>query len=35
MDFESYYYADSMKKLEQTKEMVLIAVKRIKAKGKF
>lgn len=35
MDFERYYNADSMEKLEQTKEMILIAVKRIKSKGKF
>ena len=35
MDFEDYYHADSMGKLEQTKEMVLTAIKRIKSKGKF
>lgn len=35
MDFERYYNADSMEKLEQTKEMILNAVKRIKSKGKF
>ena len=35
MDFESYYKADSFGKVEQTKEMILIAVKRIKSKGKF
>lgn len=35
MNFEDYYHADSMGKLEQTKEMILIAVKRIKTKGKF
>lgn len=35
MNFEDYYHADSMGKLEQTKEMVLTAVKRIRSKGKF
>ena len=35
MDFESYYKADSFGKVEQTKEMILTAVKRIKSKGKF
>lgn len=35
MNFEDYYHADSMGKVEQTKEMVLTAVKRIKSKGKF
>ncbi|MDO4439475.1 MAG: hypothetical protein Q4B86_08580 [Eubacteriales bacterium] len=35
MDFESYYKADSLGKVEQTKEMVLTAVKQIKSKGKF
>lgn len=35
MDFESYYKADSFQKIEQTKEMILTAVKRIKSKGKF
>lgn len=35
MDFESYYKADSFEKIEQTKEMILAAVKRIKSKGKF
>ena len=34
MNFEDYYHADSMGKLEQTKEMILTAVKRIKTKGK-
>ncbi len=34
-DFESYYKADSFGKVEQTKEMILTAVKRIKSKGKF
>lgn len=35
MNFEDYYKADSFGKIEQTKEMILTAVKRIKAKGKF
>lgn len=35
MDFEDYYHADSMEKVEQTKEMILTAVKRVKSKGKF
>lgn len=35
MDFENYYKADSLGKIEQTKEMILTAVKRIKSKGKF
>lgn len=35
INFEDYYHADSMGKLEQTKEMILTAVKRIKTKGKF
>ncbi len=35
MNFEDYYHADSMGKLEQIKEMILTAVKRIKTKGKF
>lgn len=35
MDFENYYKADSLGKVEQTKEMILTAVKQIKAKGKF
>lgn len=35
MDFEAYYNADSFGKVEQTKEMILAAVKRIKSKGKF
>ncbi|MCI8554871.1 MAG: hypothetical protein HFJ80_08010 [Clostridiales bacterium] len=35
MDFENYYKADSLGKIEQTKEMVLTAVKRIKSKSKF
>lgn len=35
MDFESYYKADSFGKAEQTKELILTAVKRIKSKGKF
>lgn len=35
MNFEHYYKADSSEKVEQTKEMILTAVKRIKLKGKF
>lgn len=35
MDFENYYTADSFEKIEQTKQMILTAVKRIKSKGKF
>lgn len=35
MNFESYYNADSLEKIEQIKEMILAAVKRIKSKGKF
>ena len=35
MDFENYFHADSPGKVEQTKEMVLMAVKQIKSKGKF
>ncbi|MCM1182091.1 MAG: hypothetical protein NC337_01810 [Roseburia sp.] len=35
MDFESWYNADSMERVEQTKEMILTAVKRVKTKGKF
>ena len=35
MDFENYYKADSLGKVEQTKEIILTAVKRIKSKGKF
>jgi len=35
MNFENYYHADSMGKLEQIKEMILTAVKGIKSKGKF
>lgn len=35
MNFEDYYHADSTGKVEQTKEMILTAVKRIKLKGKF
>lgn len=35
MDFESYYNADSMERLRQTKEMILAAVKRIRIRGKF
>ncbi len=35
MDFENYYNADDSGKVEQTKEMILTAVKRIKSKGRF
>lgn len=35
MNFENYYRADSSEKVEQTKEMILTAIKRIKSKGKF
>lgn len=35
MDFENYCNADSLGKVEQTKEMILMAVKQIKSKGKF
>lgn len=35
MNFENYYKADSSGKVEQTKEMILAAVKRIRSKGKF
>lgn len=35
MNFEHYYNADSSEKTEQIKEMILLAVKRIKSKGKF
>lgn len=35
MDFEKYHNADSLEKVEQIKEMILTAVKRIKSKGKF
>ena len=35
MNFENYYKADSLGKVEQTKEMILTAVKRIKSKGNF
>lgn len=35
MDFESYYQADSNGKIELMREMILKAVKKIKAKGKF
>jgi len=33
MNFENYYKADSLEKVEQTKEMILTAVKQIKSKG--
>lgn len=35
MNFENYYKADSLGKIEQTKEMVFTAVNRIKSKGIF
>jgi len=35
MDFEKYRNEDSFGKVEQTKEMILTAVKRMKAKCKF
>lgn len=35
MNFENYYKADSLGKIEHTKEMILTAVKRIKPKGIF
>lgn len=35
MNFENYYKADSLEKVEQTKEMILTAVKQIKSKGNF
>lgn len=35
MNFENYYNADSLEKTEQIKEMTLLAVRRIKTKGKF
>lgn len=35
MNFENYYNADSLGKVEQMKEAILTAVKRIKSKGKF
>lgn len=35
MNFENYYKEDSLGKIEQTKEMILTAVKRIKPKGTF
>ncbi|MDE6639701.1 MAG: hypothetical protein K2K63_04190 [Acetatifactor sp.] len=35
MNFENYYKADSFKKVEQIKETILEAVKRIKSRGKF
>ena len=35
MNFENYYKADSLGKIEQTKEMILTAVKQIKSKGNF
>ena len=35
MDFENYCNGDSAEKVEQIREMILAAVKRIKSKGKF
>jgi len=35
MDFEEYYNANSEEKVRLTKEMILKAIKKIKAKGKF
>lgn len=35
MNFENYYKADSFGKVEQIKEMILTAIKRVKSKGKF
>lgn len=35
MNFENYYNANSAGKVEQTREMILTAAKRIKSKGKF
>ena len=35
MDFDKYYEADSFSKVEQIKEVVLGAVKKIKTRGKF
>lgn len=35
MDFERYYQADSIGKIELIKEMVIKAVKKVKSKGKF
>ena len=35
MDFESYYKADSNEKIELIKEMIVKAVKKIKARCKF
>ncbi len=35
MDFENYYHADSTQKVEQIKQMILTAIKRIQTKGKF
>ena len=34
MDFESYYEADSSGKIELIREMIVKAVRKIKAKGK-
>lgn len=35
MDFEAYYNANSEEKVQLTKEMILKAVKKVRAKGKF
>lgn len=35
MDFERYYQADSNEKIEMTREMIIRAVKRIKARGNY
>lgn len=35
MDFDRYYAADSSDKVEQIKDMVLRAVKKIRSRGKF
>lgn len=35
MDFEEYHNADSQKKILMTKNLVLKAVKKVKARGKF
>lgn len=35
MDFDDYYSADSLEKVEQIKKMILTAIKRIQSKVKF
>lgn len=35
MDFENYYNADDSEKVEQIKEIILTAVRRIESKGSF